>query len=746
MRGRQTHRTLFNAITPLLVCTAAALAITGCSDNEIFSGGISENQTPTIELTNGPIEGDSIEYHVHFYWFGEDPDGTVDHYEVIVVDGDPIGFNPADTAGIEKWTSTISTDSLFTTSADIFDTTVTINEARYAVFATYHTLFIRAIDDRGASSKVIFRSFNAWTLAPHIFIETPVNPRPGAMHYLSPLIKFTWSGKDPIDSPWNYQKVDSTRYMWVTYYPDIIDELNQSPEIFETEWKKWYSLDAEGDSGISTILGDDEIIPSGRAYLLAVQAKDDAGAVSAIFNLETNARAFTVRIPTGPFLIVSETYLGRFKFLGIDLVSVSTSVPPGFEMNFSWTGDASAYGGVVSSFRYGWDIEDLNDPADWAVFPSPYVKTALPRTYYSGIHTLYVEATDNLGIKTLAVIEVRIIPSVFEKDLLWVDDFPSLDFQQIVYAFPTEYEHDEFWTNICLRAAAFNPSRDIFDVSEHEYRIPSMDVIFAYRNIIWSFSSTNDPTSGSSWTRLIKFTPEEIFPLEERVLNYIPFYLAAGGHIWSEGMSSRTGGLAAPLSTSLQIFPNYLRCQSGYYAYGCVDTLGVRCMPYKDYCVSTIDKVEGLFKLNLPYYRDKSIDAIRFMELEENDFFSTGIEGFPKKLELWEVVTRPGMFFDPDKRGFHYGEIYDPAYSLEIFATTSQSCFHPVYRMQAIKSTSVIHNQPVAFWTTKHIDSRASSPGAIGAPSIHFGLPLWFFNRAQVDSIADAIFTVWEIK
>ncbi|MBN2183712.1 MAG: hypothetical protein JW746_00130 [Candidatus Krumholzibacteriota bacterium] len=746
MRRPQKHRRLFIALIPLLACTVAAAAITGCTENTVYTGNIAENLAPNIELTNGPIEGDSIEYHVHFFWYGDDPDGEIDHYEIILVDGDPVGFNPADTAGSEKWTSTISTDSLFTTTADIFDNTVTINEAIYAVFATYHTLFIRAIDDRGASSEVILRSFNAWTLAPHINIDTPLNPQPGSMNYLSPLIKFTWSGKDPIDSPWNYQAIDSARYMWISYYPGIVDDINQFPENFEDDWKKWYSIDCEGDSGISTILGDDEIIPAGHPYIIAVQAKDDAGAVSAVFNLETNVRAFTVRVPTGPFLTVNETYLGRFKFLGIDLVSVTTKVPPGFQMNFSWTADASAYGGVVSSYRYGWDIEDLNDPADWAVFPSPYVKAALPKTYYSGIHTLYIETADNMGIKTLAVIEVTIIPSSFEKDLLWIDDFPSSDFQQVFYAFPTESEHDEFWMDICLRSAAFNPSRDVWDVSEHEFRIPPMDVVFDYKNIIWSYSSTNDPVAGSSWTRLVKFTPEEIFPLEERILNYIPFYLAAGGHIWSEGMSARTGGMASSLSTYLQIFPNYLKCHSGYYAYGCVDTLGVRSMPYKDYCVSVIDKVEGIFRLDLPYYRDKSLDGLRSNKLETKDYFSTSIVGFPKKLELWEVVTRPGMFFDPDIRGFHYAEIYNPLYALMIFGTRSQSCFHPIYRMQAISARSVIHDQPVAFWTTKHIDARALTPGAVSAPSVHFGLPLWFFSRAQVDSIADAIFTVWDIK
>ncbi|MBN2071150.1 MAG: hypothetical protein JW814_06785 [Candidatus Krumholzibacteriota bacterium] len=746
MKRRHREIRILKAFAPLYAAIIAAIAITGCTRDDVFLGKVAENQVPNIELTNGPIEGDSIEYHVHFFWYGDDPDGEIDHYEIILVEGDPIGFNPADTAGIDKWTFTTATDSVFKTTADVFNTTVTINEATYAVFSKYHTLFIRAVDNRGAASPTLFRSFNAWTLAPHINIESPSNPRPGSLQYLTPLTTFKWTGKDPIDSPWNYRNVDSTRYMLSSYYPEAIDQLNESPEMFESRWSKWYPLDAEGDSAISTIIGDDEILTPGRAYMLAVQAKDDAGALSAVFNLNTNVRAFSVRTPTGPMLNVTESFLGRFNFVGVDLVPKTGKVPPGFQMKFSWNGDASQYGGVISSYRYGWDIENFDDPTEWEEFPSPYVKNSQPKTFFSGIHTFYIEAYDNLGIRTLAIIEITVIPSVFENDLLWVDDFPSNDFQQLIYAFPTESAHDEFWINICLRAAEFNPARDIFDVSEHDFRAPPMETIFKYRNIIWSFSGAVDPIAGSSWTRLILFTPEELVPLDARVLNYIPFYMAAGGHIWSVGMCQRTGGLGAALRLFQQIFPNYLKCNAGSSAYGCADTLGVECMPYRDFCVSTLDKIEAIFKTDIPFNRDISLDAARYMLLDEQDNYTLDIPGFPRRLDLWDKVTQPGMFFYPQTRGFHYIEIYDADYWMRYVGATSQSCFHPLYRMQAIVSRSVLHNQPVAFWTTKYADRLAPNEEAIRAPSVHFGLPLWFFNRAQVDSVADAIFTLWEIK
>ena len=176
-------------------------------------------------------------------------------------------------------------------------------------------------------------------------------------------------------------------------------------------------------------------------------------------------------------------------------------------MNWTWTGDASSYGGTVQSFRYGWDVEDLNDPTDWDVTASPYITSTGPKTFYSGIHTLYLEASDNLGTKTLGTIEVTVIPIVMTRDLLWVDDFPSLNFAQMIYAFPTENEHDEFWEDICLKVKGFDPVRDIYDVQDNDYYVPPMRLIFKYRNVIWSFSKAIDPETGSLWNRIVYYTP-----------------------------------------------------------------------------------------------------------------------------------------------------------------------------------------------------------------------------------------------
>jgi hypothetical protein len=718
------------------IAAAAAALLAGCSDSTLFTGEIKENKRPVIELTQGPLEGDTTVYSVHFYWIGEDEDGSIDHYEFFMAEGDPVGFDPADTAG--AWYRTNLTDSVFTVVADEFDRNIDINGNLYGKFKKTHTFFIRAVDDRGMTSEVAHTQFTAFTYAPHVFINYPFvsTPELGAQA-LSVMPTFKWYGKDPIDSPWNYQDVDSIRYLSMFYNSLLVDSLNKYPEAFEDKWCDWIWYHAEGDSGTQTTLGDDEFLEPYRGYIIAIQAMDEAGAISSVFNRSTNVRHFRAMRPTGPYLVVKEPFLGSFAFLGEGGRLEQVQVPPGFEMNWSWTGDASAYGGVVQSFRYGWDIANLDDPTEWDVIASPHTTAMGPKRFYSGIHTLYVESVDNLGTKTLATLEVRVIAVAMTRDLLWIDDMPSRDFVQEIYAFPTESAHDEFWHNICMKVSSFDPSTDIYDVHDNDYYVPPMDLVFKYKNIIWSFSKAIDEEAGSVWNRVVYFTPSG--SAERLNLNFLPYYLAYGGHLWTEGDGHRCASLAACLAYNW--FPVYLRntvptwnnpyCENS--------------MAYNDFCVSVLDKADALFPLLYLGQRDVDFDAIRYAQLDDTDSLVMSIEGLPSRLELWEQVTRPGMFFDPFIRGFKYVEFYDPAYYMNHINVSSQSCFHPMYRGKTIYSYSLVYNSAVAFWYSKYAGIEAGPPGCVAAPSVHFGLPLWFFDREQVDSIATAIFNVWQL-
>ena len=55
---------------------------------------------------------------------------------------------------------------------------------------------------------------------------------------------------------------------------------------------------------------------------------------------------------------------------------------------------------------------------------------------------------------------------------------------------------------------------------------------------------------------MVRFTPEsQVSPTNHAKFNYLAYYTAAGGHIWTEGKSDSQGGLGAVLSITNQSFP-----------------------------------------------------------------------------------------------------------------------------------------------------------------------------------------------
>ena len=729
-----------------LVCAIGLACLFGC-DESVYIGDHAPNQPPTVRLTGGPPEGDTTSYKIKFSWMGNDPDGSVESYEYAMCDGSPGGFDPADTTGLDAWTKIYSTDSTFSFSATEGGEAVNAGVNRKSSFARkVHTFFIRAVDDKGMRSVAAYRSFTAATLTPYAVITAPVNPFIGREQQLPSLIRFQWRGEDPIDDPWNIQEPESIRHFLAPYTTSIIEDLNKNPEDFESRWCPWIPYHAAGDSGTSAVIGDDEIITKGFGYVFVLQAKDEAGAVTAVFDASQNVRIFRVFNPPGPLLKVTERNLGTYNFVGGKPRTETFRVPEGFMLDFGWTASASSYGALISSYRYGWDISDVSDPSEWDTEPSPLVKAAPLISFQSGVHTLFIEATDNMGTSTLALFEVTIFPNKMTRNLLWVDDFYSTDFPQVSYAFPTETEHRQFWQRICNRARDFNQDDDVYVTANQSFREPDIEFLWKYKNIIWTFSASDDVMA---WDNMVRFTPESMLnPTRTSKFNYLAYYVSAGGHIWTEGRSDSRGGLGAVLAIYNQSFPRNLRCEIAGTNTGCEgDTSGVNSIAYRIYCVTILDKVIAPPRIDsrMPN-RDVDHDALSYAFKDTEEPLTTGHAGLPNKLTLWSQVTKSGMFFDPLVQGFTYVELYDPAYWMNITHVSSQGCFVPMYRMRARNVTSPVNDGVVAFWTTKFDGVVADAEGAVGAPSVHFGVPLWFFNRAQVDSIADVIFKEWDIN
>ena len=329
---------------------------------------------------------------------------------------------------------------------------------------------------------------------------------------------------------------------------------------------------------------------------------------------------------------------------------------------------------------------------------------------------------------------------------MWVDDWPSWDFPQVHWMMPTETQHDEFWLGICSRAVGFDPERDVYDSNLHGLKPPEIDYVGKYKNIIWTYSNP----ANLAWHKVVQFLPESRMGQGSQLtVNYLSIFLAKGGHLWTLGRADRISGLSSVLMPSAMSFPMYLKCEITNNQEGCEgDTSGVLSMAYKDYCVSMLDKVDGIFRdaVDMPI-RKTSFDAMRFAYKDVMDTVTAKYPELPDSLILWEEVTNPGRFFEPRLRGFTYVEIYDPEYWMESRYVSNLPCFHPMYRMRTRNSLSPVDHTTVALWLTKYADivPDVEEGVAVAAPSFHFGFPLWFFKRQAVDDISGVIFSEWQI-
>ena len=581
---------------------------------------------------------------------------------------------------------------------------------------------------------------------PVAVIEKPPLQSAGTQSYAT-TVTFRWSCETecrPLSVRYLCDIVRDTNGVYSDTF-NVVRDLNRNPSRYEDQWSDWVSYDAPDEAGREVMVEGLEV---GKVQFFAVQARSYCDHATTVFTLNKNIRRFISSVKAGPLLTVGETYLGYARFIGTTMSPIKYDLPPGVPLNFKWKATADDYGGEIVCYRYGWDVADIYDPDDWEVFCSPYHMATPTKTLYSGVHTLYVEAIDNGNKTTRAQIQINIIPFAMDRTLLWVDDFYAIDPQSPLWETPSESNHDAFWLDICSRAGGFDPGRDVYDCYYgHAIQPPTMQEIGKYKNIIWTYSSTQD-----AWRKVIQFTPEsQVGGVPSTSLNYLPFFLASGGHLWTLGRSEKTGGLAATWKQStMPLFPASFKFDM---AYDPEDTSGVNCMGYRDYCVSMIDKIWGSFKNNpgeVPpnYIRSLDRDAMRYAYRDDADFITGQYPGLPGQLDLWGEITKPGRFFDPQVRGFMYCEIYDPQYYMDFNITQSQQCFHPIFRMRSRSTLSFINNGTIAVWVTRYEDvvPQVESGVGVAARSLHFGFPLWFFDRTAVDQIVEVVFDEWQIR
>lgn len=547
---------------------AGAWILAGCNDNDLGPTKKRPNLPPETNLSSGPP--DSVygtNYKVHLFWSGADADGTIDHYDFIMIDHAAIydSINPGDPGDPgrvvvsvpgpddPRWNATAAKDTLVVSVAD----TLRLNPrpppnsndgqlgqhydfVRRQNFERWHTFFVRAVDNEGQIDlSPSYRSFNSTTLAPDVSLDPPISPLQD--EFSGPrTIVFNWSGSDPVGdgtiiepiaARWVIVPTRKTTERGYVGYPDTL----YSPNLNWQPWRAWDSSDGLGRRAIVR-----NLLPvDGRGagfYLFAVQAINKAGAVTPVFDAKTggknNVAKVLVNDQVGATLIVEERFLGTYTFVGGSR-PVVLNVAAGQPIAFRWRGDASGYGGEVVAYRYGWNIRNPQNDEEWEQQWSETARTAQTRIFNTGTQRFFLELRDNAETITHAEIELVVNQVTRTKDLLVVDDSEhSSDTDETL--------EDNRWraTIDSLRVRQnfdFDPVRDNFDVIDNRREPPPLNTVFDYKTIVWYMRAARQ--GGTAISTLAKFFDPFVPRNQNAVVkfNYLSVFVDNGGEFWLSG-------------------------------------------------------------------------------------------------------------------------------------------------------------------------------------------------------------------
>lgn len=397
-----------------------AAGLSGCGKD--LQKVIIPNQLPEVQMTAAPIDtGGRYFYSYTINWNSYDPDGRVDHY-LYAVDPPP--------SGDTTWTITGEHEKRLTFTAAEPDPSETARSRDFHVFA------IKAVDNRGDAGPVAYRAFYSFTQAP---VVTIVNPRPSRhlTNTFPPSVRITWSGNDP-DGVFTTKPV---KYKYILLGPGNREFSPQTAEAYPDSVRKFFAPEFAGwDStgGDTTSVQFTNLVPNAM-YAFVVVAFDEAGAFSPVFSLDANILRFRVGFgtATGPkFTLWNEFFEYTYNsgsYTTNEAAEVFIEVPSDQKFRVNWTAKAQE-GADVKSYRWAVDIQDVSDntprtsETDTTQFkywssPSRNVESVLLGPYAGGqVHRLYIEAEDNTGFRSLAILRFLVVKATFEFETAIVDD------------------------------------------------------------------------------------------------------------------------------------------------------------------------------------------------------------------------------------------------------------------------------------------------------------------------------------
>ncbi len=420
----------------LLLFTALLLAVAACGRKGLRLTPVA-NQRPLIELSQAPATTDRpFHYSYDVFWTSFDPDGRVERYLYCV---DPPTRMGADT----PWVATTQNRVTLLLESSDPDSMGTPDAP-----GGFHVFVVKAVDDKGMASAPAICAFFSYTVAPTVeFVQ------PKASHLIHPMVPstttFTITGTDP-DGP-VHRRPSYYRYRLFSDQDREFDFFTMltNPDSLRRRYAPTFAS-WESVSGDTCRLRIEKMLPE-HDYVLAVVAVDEAGAYTPVFTYDTNLLLFRCQFPGrfGPCLTIWNEFFSYAYTMGMynpDPVNyLRIEVPAGQPISFNWRGVAQS-GAALKSYRWAMDLTSLDDEtprtnertdwSHWSVATS--VATSATVGPFGGTgpdsleqHLFYIEAEDDNGLKSLAIVQLRVLRLAPQKPLLFVDDTRlTLDYSQ----------------------------------------------------------------------------------------------------------------------------------------------------------------------------------------------------------------------------------------------------------------------------------------------------------------------------
>jgi hypothetical protein len=733
---------------------AAALALlsvtiwlAACSNVAPLDPG--PNQRPTLEVTQAPVSASQPFFYAYeLRWAGYDVDGRIDHFRYVI---DP----PTQSASETVWVSTTENRKAFQFRSDSLDSS-TDQTAQ-----GYHTIVLEAVDDRGAASAPVSRSFTSFTIAPTVQIVQPV-PNHFFHPTFGPSFRLGWQGLDPdgrtTNKPVQYKFKLFSDASADFDFVHVLTDPDSLRRRYAPHFSEWDSV-----GGDTTAVSFTNLIPK-HQYVAAVVAIDEVGAYSPIMSLDVNMLYFNVDFAglLGPKLTVfNDSFFYTASTGGgfpLDPAAyIHTEAPAGFPIQFNWSASGDN-GTFVTGYRWMLDgnagddtprSDEATDLKHWSQY-SPLVQSVhLPAINPSGAsetHFFYVEAQDNNKQVSIAVVQFIVVRALFDRDLLVVDDTRLLPdkklgtcVQQPTGVWPTAAELDTFFFARGGRPwkcyPAGSPPSPIGIFSGYTYDtlgtrfLPqgtlTLQQLSHYRHLIWYTdhnASLNinepfiplDPMSELRWLS----TPGRSNP--------IGTWVAQGGQVWMFG-----GGVASSLQrnweksgSAADVFSNadgeLVPGRFMYDVFGWRSEITARSFAQATKPPTPIGHGAGSPDYSaLPdYLFEKTVETDDIAVYSPNH--AGGPSNFYQISQLGEGLTKPNEVLedqDPDPDVVHMGAVLDTIYESVGGQLGSD---RPVM--------TLIH-------------------GASGQRHVFSGFQLWYWQRGEQIAILDWVLqTVWGLS